>query len=74
MDVPLLNKSKELLISLIDKELLRLQSRPRTSFPDKADPVQYGNLKQLKMECIDRIAEELAVLKGLEVIEDEDRV
>ncbi|XP_037050245.1 uncharacterized protein LOC119084386 isoform X2 [Bradysia coprophila] len=72
VDASLLNRSKNLLIDLIDNELQRLQSSQQTSFPDQSNPVPNGKL--LKMGCIDRIAEELSVLKGLEVIEDTDLV
>ncbi|KAG4071357.1 hypothetical protein HA402_004061 [Bradysia odoriphaga] len=74
VDTSLLNRSKNLLINLIDNELQRLQSSQKTSFPDKSNPVPHGNSKLLKMKCIDRIGEQLAVLKGLEVVEDSDHV
>lgn len=68
-EASLLRKSKKLLISLIDKELQNVQSG-RTTLQLKNSlvhvPGSYGDSKQLKLKCIDKITEELAVLKGLE--------
>lgn len=70
-DPNLLRKSKNLLTSLIDKELQRVhvQSSPKTLHIETSlanVPVSTRNSKQLKMECIAKITEELAVLKDLE--------
>lgn len=61
-EAALLRKSKKLLISLIDKELQKVQ-------PSVVNIRESRNKsKQLKMESINKITEELAVLKELEGI------
>lgn len=67
-EATLLRKSKKLLISLIDKELQRVQSSPSKAElkPVVNVPVSYDDSKQLKLQCIEKITEELAALKDLE--------
>lgn len=70
-ETALLRRSKKLLISLIDKELQKVQTGRKTFHNKKTaanDPELYSDTKYLKIECIDKITEELAVLKDLERI------
>ncbi len=71
VEAPLLRQSKKILINLIDQELHRVQSSQKALLPGKSMPkvpVSHGNSKHLKMKSINRITEELAVLKDLEGI------
>lgn len=68
-DATMLRKSKGLLINLIDMELQRVHSSQKTLRIEKSMvdvPVTYSHSKQLKAECIDKITDELSVLKDLE--------
>lgn len=65
-DATMLRKSKGLLINLIDMELQRVHSSQKTLLIEKSMPVTCSHSKQLKAECIDKITDELSVLKDLE--------
>lgn len=68
-DVELLNKTKELLVNLIDKELQKVEP----DVPTKNSKPQLDNcvidnsvLKKLKLECVRKIEDELRLMKRLE--------
>lgn len=73
-DAALLTKSKKLLINLINKELEKAQSGEKAIHTKKSNvsvniPVSLSNSVQRKMGCIDKIKEELNILKDLEGID-----
>lgn len=71
-EAALLKKSKELLINLIDKELDKTRSDQKTNHNKNSNgnvPVLYSNSVQKKMGCINKINEEIGVLKDLEGID-----
>lgn len=72
-EAALLKKSKKLLIHLIDKELDKVQGEKTINIKQTNGsankPLSVSNTVQLKIECFDKINEELSVLKDLEGID-----
>lgn len=69
-DVDFLEKSKKLILTLIDKELKKIETRPNqfNSTTKESDNSRDQN-KNLKIECITNIERELQTLKKLESLE-----
>lgn len=67
-DIELLNKTKELLVKLIDKELERIQPDDGTKSekPHPDNVIEKNILKKLKLECMGKIEDELRLMKRLE--------
>lgn len=66
-DFELLNKTKELLVKLIDKELERVHPDTTANVKFHQDNViDKGALKKLKLECIEKIEDEIRLMKRLE--------
>lgn len=75
-DVDFLEKSKKLILTLIDKELNRIETNQKHYSPPtnatnplvtKLDNLQDAKRSSLKMECISNIEKELETLKKLEL-------
>lgn len=67
-DIDLLNKTKELLVKLIDNELQRIQTDDNDSKNVKKkseNVIDKSVLKALKLECLRKIEDELRLLKRL---------
>lgn len=68
-DVDLLSKTKELLVKLIDKELLRIRTADdnanKNVHQNLENVIDNNVLKFLKLECMKRIEDELRLLKRL---------
>lgn len=67
-DMELLNKTKELLVKLIDKELERVQPDGETNSenPHPNDVIEKNVLKKLRLECMRKIEDELRLMKRLD--------
>lgn len=68
-----LEKSKKLILTLIDKELQKIESKPNQFIPTNQQPATTTDnvdaKRNLKIECINNIERELKMLKKLESLE-----
>lgn len=72
-DVDFLEKSKKLILTLIDKELKKIETKPKHFLPSNETTKKSNNPRDsnkiLKIECIHNIERELKTLKELELLE-----
>lgn len=73
-DVDFLEKSKRLILTLIDKELKKIETKPNQFLPTDQQTVRATDnssevKRNLKIECINNIERELNTLKKLESLE-----
>lgn len=74
-DVYFLEKSKKLILTLIDKELRKIVTKPKQYLPTNLKQTTnklnfpLDSNKNLKIECIHNIEKELKTLKELELLE-----
>lgn len=68
-NIDLLNKTKDILVKLIDNELQRIrpdEDATNKSIPHHGSVVDKHNLKKLKLDCIGKIEEQLELMKRLQ--------